>query len=100
MIVLPLYGLFLYRARVKRGVITKARALGQYAVLVIAPVVFYALFFFALIGLHEYTDIDLLPEILGRTFIIVIALGILVWIISVLIMGGVLFFLKKRDSVL
>lgn len=96
MIILPVYAFITLYRRIKRGVLEKSRALWRYACLVIAPIIFYVLFFFVLVGLEELTHIGVITEGLARTFPILVGLGLAIWLVSILVFGVALVFVKNQ----
>ncbi|MGB5895357.1 MAG: hypothetical protein WBG58_14365 [Ignavibacteriaceae bacterium] len=95
MIVVPIYTFITLLLRVKRGVEEKPRAIRYYAGVVISPIIFYGLFFFGLVGLKEFTQIDLVTEGLARSFIIVIGIGLIIWLVSLIIFSITIAFLRR-----
>ena len=98
MLVLPVYAFITFYRRVKRGVLKKLRALWRYASLVITPIILYVLFIFALVGLEELTHIGVITEGLARSFFILVGLGFTIWLVSILVFGVALVFIKSQPS--
>ena len=98
MLLLPVYAFITFYRRVKRGVLKKLRALWRYASLVITPIILYVLFFFALVGLEELTHIGVITEGLARSFFILVGLGFTIWLVSILVFGVALVFIKSQPS--
>lgn len=98
MLVLPIYAFIIFRRRVKRGMLTKIRAFWYYVGLVVAPVISYILFFLGLIGIEEVTHFGLTSEGLGRSFLLVVGLGVIVWLVSSVVFGVVMAFTKSTTS--
>jgi hypothetical protein len=98
MLVLPVYAFITFYKRVKHGVLKKSRALWRYASLVIAPIILYVLFFFALVGFEELTHIGVITEGLARTILILVGLGLTIWLVSILVFGVALVFIKSQPS--
>ncbi len=98
MIVVPLYGFFTLLTRVRKGMLARTSALGRYAGIVIAPTVLYAVFFFALVGFEELTRMSILTEGLGRSFFLIVGLGLVIWVVSMLAFTLALAFAGKRKS--
>ena len=98
MIVLPVYAFIIFYKRVKGGVLKKSSALWRYTSLVVAPIILYILFFLALVGFEELTHIGLTTEGLARANFILIGLGISIWLVSTLVFGVMLMFIKSQPS--
>ena len=98
MLVLPVYAFIALLRRVKRGMLAKVRAFWYYAGLVVAPVIFYVLFFLALAGIWEIARISLITEGLGRSFLPVTGLGLMIWLVSSIIFGVALAFIKSTAA--
>jgi polyferredoxin len=98
MLVLPVYAFITFYRRVKRGVLKKSRALWRYASLVITPIILYVLFFLALVGFEELTHISVITEGLARTILILVELGLTIWLVSILLFGVALVFIKSQPS--
>ncbi len=95
MLVLPVYGLVSLRRHVKYGALGKLRAFGYYTGLIISPVIAYVLFFLALVGLEQVSRIAFVTEGLSRSLVIVLALGLAIWLISSIVFGLTLVFIKR-----
>ena len=98
MLVMTVFAFITYYRRVKRGVLKKARALWQYAFLVFTPILLYVLFFFALVGFEEMTHIGVIAEGMARTSPILVGMGLAVWLVSILVFGVALVFIKRQPS--
>ncbi len=97
MLVLPVIGFVLWYRRVRRDAIRRSRALGRYAVLVTAPVVFYILYILLIVGIEEVTHIPLATEMLARYFFPLVGLGLLITLIAILVFGVTLLFIRPRN---
>lgn len=96
MIVLPIYAFVkLYRST-KRGARSKSRALLRYAFLAGTPTVLCVVSFFVIVGIEDLTVISIISEGLARTFPLLAGLGCMVWIVSTLIFGAAIAFIKDR----
>jgi hypothetical protein len=95
MLVVPIYTFITFFLRVKRGVMEKFRAIRYYAGFVIIPVILYGLFFFVLVSLEEIAKINLVTEEFARSFFVVIGIGIIIWLVSLVVFGITLAFLRK-----
>ena len=98
MLVVPIYAFIRLYSRIKQGVLKKPRAILYYAGIVVTPIVLYSLFFFGLVGLEEISDFNLVSEGLARSFIIVIGLGLIIWLVALLIFSLTLVFLRRPTS--
>ncbi len=92
MLVVPIYGFTALRRRVKQGTLAKPRAFWYYTGLVAAPIALYALFFLTLVAIDSLTRLGGVTEGLARTFLILIGLGFLIWLVSSIIFRIVLRF--------
>ena len=98
MLALPVYAFITLYRRVKGGVLKKSRAMWRYASIVIAPIILYVLFFFALVGFEALSHINIITEGLARTIIILIGLGLTIWLVSIIVFGVTLVFIKSQPS--
>ncbi|MGB5850176.1 MAG: hypothetical protein WBH40_16935 [Ignavibacteriaceae bacterium] len=73
----------------------KFRAIRYFAGIVIIPVILYGLFFFVLVSLEEVAQIDLVTEGLARSFLSVIGIGLIIWLVSLIIFGVTLKIFRK-----
>jgi hypothetical protein len=67
--------------RVRAGRTGKGRAIVLYSLAALLPTALYVAFFSALVGLEEIGGAALIPEGMGRTFLIVVGFGLLVWLL-------------------
>ena len=95
MLVVPIYTFITLLLRVKRGVMEKLRAIRYFACIVIIPVILYGLFFFVLVNLEEIAQINLITEGLARSFLVVIGTGLIIWLVTLIIFGVSLVFLRR-----
>ncbi len=98
MLVLPVCGFIALRRRVKRNVFTKARAFWYYTGFIISPVALYALIFLGLVCLEEVTRMSLVTEELARSFLILMGLGLVIWVVFSIIFGITLTFIRGSSS--
>jgi hypothetical protein len=98
MLLVPVYGFIAFRRRVKQKVLTKTRAFLYYTGLVISPVAIYTIFFLGLVGLEEVSKTAIITEELARSFLILIGLGLVVWLVSLIIFGMALTFISSSAS--
>ena len=98
MLALPVYAFITLYRRVKGGVLKKSRAMWRYASIVIAPIILYVLFFFALVGFEALSHINVITEGLARTILILIGLGLAIWLVSIIVFGVTLVFIKSQPS--
>lgn len=94
-LLVTIFGFIVFQRRVKQRELTKTRGFLYYSGLTISPVVIYIVFFFVLVGLEEVINTAILPEGLGRSFLILIGFGIIIWLISLIIFGVVLAFVSS-----
>ena len=62
------------------------------------PYYFYVVFFFGLIGIEEVAHVGLIPESLGRSFLLVTGLGVIIWLVASIIFGVVMTFTKSATA--
>ena len=98
MLGMPIYAFITLRRRVKRGMLAKVRAFWYYVGIVVAPIIFYVVFFFGLIGVGEVAHVGLIPESLGRSFLLVTGLGVIIWLVASIIFGVVMTFTKSATA--
>ena len=65
--------------RVRAGRMGRLKAFVLCSLAALAPTLLYVAFFFALVGIEELTGAALIPEGMGRSFLIVVGFGLLVW---------------------
>ena len=68
--------------RVRAGRTSKLKAFVLGGLAALAPTALYVAFFFALVGIEELTGAALIPEEAGRSFLIVVGLGLAVWLLA------------------
>ena len=77
----------LFRAalrRVRAGRTGKLKALAVFGLAALSPTALYVALFFALVGLEELTGEALIAEEIGRSFLIVVGFGLLVWLLALI----------------
>lgn len=84
--------------RVRRGALKRGRAIAAQAGAGICPTLGFTLFFFGLVGIEEVTGAALVPEGLGRSFLILVALGLLVWLVSTFAFVTAVFLAGRRGA--
>jgi hypothetical protein len=94
-LLVPIYAFIALRRRVKRNELTKTRGILYYSGLALSPVVTYTIFFFGLTGLEEMTNTAILSEGFGRSFLLLIGLGLIAWLITLIIFGIALAFMRN-----
>ena len=67
--------------RVRAGRTGKLKAFVFYGLAALSPTALYVAFFFALVGIEELTGSALVSEGMGRSFLIVVGFGLLVWLL-------------------
>ena len=98
MFVIPIYAFISLFLKAKHSILKKLQAVRYYAGIVIIPIILYALFFFALIGIEELSQIQLVTEGLARTFVVVIGMGLIIWFVSLIAFSVTLVFLQSQTS--
>lgn len=96
MLLLPVGALLVLYRRIKRGAVSRWGAWWRYALIVLAPVLLYLALVFALIGLEAVSDLSLLSEAMGRSVLLVLAVGLLIWLAAVLFFAVLLVVLQPR----
>jgi uncharacterized membrane protein (DUF485 family) len=100
MVVLPVYGFVSLRKRIRYGGLSKKRAALRYAGMVFAPMLAYAAVFLLAIGVETILDANLASEEIARSFPLAIALGLVVWLVSVMVFAvGMCFVRGAADAV-
>jgi hypothetical protein len=78
---LPAFVFIVQLGRVRAGFCGKWKAFLLSGLAALAPTALYVGFFFALVGLEEVTGAALIAEGIGRSFLIVVGFGLLVWLL-------------------
>jgi len=65
--------------KVRAGRSGRLKAFVLYGLAALSPTVLYVAFFFALVGIEELTGAALIAEGMGRSFLIVVGFGLMVW---------------------
>ena len=100
MVVLPVYGFVSLRKRIRYGGLSRKRAALRYAGMVFAPMLAYAAVFLLSIGVESVLDVNLASEEIARSFPLAIALGLVVWLVSVMVFAvGMCFLRGAADAV-
>ena len=94
MVVLPVYGFVSLRKRIRYGGLSKKRAALRYAGMVFAPMLAYAAVFLLAIGVETLVDVNLASEESARSFPLAIALGMMVWLVSVTVFAVGMYFVR------
>ena len=94
MMVLPVYGYVSLRKEVRRREILKRKALLRYASMVFLPMPAYVAAYFLAIGVESATNWNLVSEEMARSFPLAIALGLMVWLLSVMIFSVAMCFVR------
>lgn len=67
---------------VRAGRTSKPKAVLLYTLGSLLPTVLYVVLFFSLVGIEELTGAALIAEEIGRSFLIVVGLGLAVWLLA------------------
>jgi hypothetical protein len=70
--------------RIRSGRIGRLKGFLLYGLAALSPTVVYVALFFALVGIEELTGAALIAEEVGRSFLIVIGFGLLVWLLALI----------------
>lgn len=71
--------------RLRSGAVGRLWSIGLYALATLAPPALYLSVFFALVGIEELTGSALIPEEIGRSLLLVVSFGLLVWLLALVI---------------
>ena len=71
--------------RSRAGAIGRLKGVGFYALAVLSPILLYLGVFFAMVGIEELTGKAIIPEEIGRSLLIVVGFGLLVWLSALVI---------------
>ncbi len=71
--------------RTRAGAISRLKGVGLYALRVLSPTLLYLGVFFAMVGIEELTGSAIIPEEIGRSLLIVVGFGLLVWLLALVI---------------
>ena len=98
MVVLPVYGFVSLRKRIRYGGLSKKRAALRYAGMMFAPMLAYAAVFLLAIGVETLVDVNVVSEEIARSAALAIALGLVVWLVSVMVFAvGMIFVSSDAD---
>jgi len=89
---------FWHFKRLKRGKVTKPKAIGLFAAYSFLPVVVYGVVFFILVGLEEVLDQALIGELYARSLLFVLIGGSILVLISTAIFAAVAMVTKSDDN--
>ena len=95
-VAVPIAVLFMALRRVRTGRIGKLKAIALYGLAALSPTVLYVAFFFALVGIEELTGAALIAEEIGRSFLIVVGFGLLVWLLVLIPFAVLIVATKSR----
>ena len=98
MVVLPVYVFVSLRKQLRLGHLTKAVALLHYIGLVFAPIVVYACVFGLAVAIEALTPYNVLSEEAGRSFVLAIVLGVLIWLLATTIFALSLLFVQRAQK--
>lgn len=71
--------------RIRSAASTRLRSIGLYALVVLTPPALYLGAFFVFVGIEELTGSALIPEEIGRSLLLVVGFGLLVWLLALVI---------------
>lgn len=95
-VAMPIVGWCTLPGRVRRGKISKMKASFFFSAATLLPTVLFAGLFFSLAGLEELTGKHYIGEGLGRSFLIVMVLGGLVWLLCSVLFFFMMFLIKSN----
>jgi hypothetical protein len=95
MVVLPVYGFVSLRKQIRRGELSRKRAALRYAAMIFAPMPAFAAVYMLAVGAESVLAVNLISEEIARTFPLAIALGLSVWLLSVVVFVIGLYFVKS-----
>jgi len=84
--------------RLKRGVVTKPKAIGLFAGYSFLPIVLYGVVFFILAGLEEVLDKAIIGELYARSLLFVLIGGSILVLISTAFFAAVAMVIKSDDK--
>jgi hypothetical protein len=84
--------------RLKRGKVTKPKAIGLFAGYSFLPVVLYGVVFFILSGLEEVSDKAIIGELYARSLLFVLIGGSIFVLISTVLFAAVAMVTKPDDN--
>lgn len=68
--------------KLRAGRTTRLKGFVTYAVVALSPTVVYVWLFLSMVGIEQMFNVPLIEEGIGRTFLFVVAFGLLVWLVS------------------
>lgn len=98
MIVLPVYGFVSLRKQVRRSELTKWQASLRNAGMVFAPMLAYTAIYFLVLGVDAVLDVNLVSEEISRSLPLAMALGLAVWLLSVVVFSVGIVFLRSTTA--
>ncbi len=98
MVVLPVYGFVSLRKRIRSGELSRSRAALRYSGIVFAPMLAYTALFLLAIGVESVMGATLASEEITRSFPLAIALGLAVWLLSVMVFAVGLYFVRAATG--
>ena len=98
MLLLPVYGFVSLRKRIRHGGLSKKRATLRYAGMVFAPLLAYTAILLLAIGVETISGVNLASEEIARSFPLAIALGLAVWLLSVIVFATGLYFVRDGTA--
>ncbi len=97
-IILVTFGVLIWLVRrVRRGLLSKSRAVMQFFFYSASPIVAYVSLFFALVAIEEMTDIALIAEAYTRSLFLIAGIG-LAWIVLMTAVFGVVVLFVARPQ--
>jgi hypothetical protein len=77
--------------RTRNGTISGLMGFLLFALVVLSPSLLYLGVFFAMVGIEELTGAAIIPEEVGRSLLLVLGFGLLVWLLASVIYAIVAF---------
>ena len=98
MVILPVYAFVSLRKQLRHEHVTKPVALLRYVGMVVAPIVVYACVFGLAVAIEELTPFNVISEEIGRSFVLAIVLGVLLWLLATTVFALSLLFVKRAQK--
>ena len=78
----PIVAIGVALRRIRGGFVGRLKGFVLYGLVALSPTVLYVALFFALVGIEELTGAPLIAEEIGRSFLLVVAFGLAIWLLA------------------
>ncbi len=68
--------------KMRTGLTSNLSGLAMYGVVALSPTIVYIWLFLSMVGIEELYGVPLIEEEIGRTFLLVVAFGVSVWLVA------------------